>query len=72
MNGDLNLHTSESAGAGQGLPATNAPLAKIASATSTVLVPSALAGHAGQRWADAAPAGGANAGWLGCSGAGRR
>jgi hypothetical protein len=48
MNGHMNLHVSGSGGAGQGLPATNASFAKIASAAVTVLVPSTLLGHAGQ------------------------
>jgi hypothetical protein len=70
FNGDLTCPCGERR-AGRGLPATGASLAKIASAAGTVLVPSALLGHPGQPWADAAPAGGANAGCLGCSGAGR-
>jgi hypothetical protein len=53
MNGDMNLHTLGSGGAGQGLAATSAPIAKIACAASTMLVPSAVLGHAGQPWADA-------------------
>ena len=47
----------------RGLAAASAPLAKVASAAVTVIVPSTLLGHACQPWADAAPAGGANARW---------
>jgi hypothetical protein len=67
MNGDMNLHTLGSGGAGQGLAATNAPIAKIACAASTMIVPSTLPGQTCQLRADAPLARDVRAGRRGCS-----